>query len=118
MTRISTTTTPTHRVVVVAPHGDLTAADGPTLRRLLREATAEATLLVVDLLEVHTLDDAVVQVLVGASAMCATSGVQLVVANADSQPWTELTRARVAGVLRLHRRGAAPLTELLHLLEA
>ena len=118
MTSISTTTTPTHRVLVVAPHGDLTADDCPALRAALREATAEATLVVVDLLEVRTLDDAVVQVLVGASARCGAQGVQLVVANADAQPWTALTLARVAGVVRLHRRGTPPLAELLHLIES
>ena len=118
MTRISTTTTPTHRVLVVAPHGDLTADDCVALRAALREATGEATLVVVDLLEVHALDDAVVQVLVGASARCRTAGIDLVVANADAQPWTALTLARLAGVVRSHRRGTPPLAELLHLVES
>ena len=39
------------------------------------------------------------------------------VANADADPWASLTKARLAGVLKLHRRGTTPLSELLQLLE-
>lgn len=133
MTLISTMTSPTGRVVVVAPRGDLSLGDCPALRDALRAAlpsppsssVAESlpdgqdglTLLVIDLLDVHVLDAAVVEVLVGASARCAAHGVRFVVANANEQPWQALTRARVAGVLRLHRRGAEPLADLLAVLE-
>jgi hypothetical protein len=38
------------------------------------------------------------------------------VANAQDQPWLALTRARVVGVLRTHRRFTPPLAELLQVL--
>ena len=133
MTLISTMTSPTGRVAVVAPRGDLSVGDLPALRDALRTAlpsppsssVAEQlpdgrqglTLLVIDLLDVHVLDEPVVEVLVGASARCQAHGVRFVVANANEQPWQALTRARVAGVLRLHRRGAEPLADLLAVLE-
>lgn len=132
-TPITTMTSPTGRVVVVAPRGQLTLDDCPSLRDALRAAlpsppstsVAEmlpdgrqgAALLVVDLLDVEHLDACVVEVLVGASTRCAAHGVRFVVANANEQPWQALTRARVAGVLRLHRRGAEPLADLLAVLE-
>jgi anti-anti-sigma factor len=118
VTTISTMTSPTQRVVVVAPRGALTVVDCHALRTALRAATDEPMLLVVDMLDVPTLDEAVVEVLVGASARCQASGVKFVVANANDQPWAALTRARVAGVLRLHRRGAEPLSDIFALLEA
>ena len=111
-------TSPTERVVVVAPRGELAVADGPALRHALRSATGGPALLVVDLLDVPAVDDAIVEVLVGASVRCQVHGVRFVVANANDQPWTALTRARVAGVLRLHRRGAEPLSDIFALLEA
>jgi anti-anti-sigma factor len=117
VTSISTMTSPTRRVVVLAPHGDLTVADASGLRQAFAAATSDAALIVVDLLDVPSMDEAVVEVMVGAGARCEAKGVRFVVANADDQPWTALTRARVAGVLRLHRRGAEPLAELLQLLE-
>ena len=117
MTSISTMISPTRRVVVLAPQGDLSVSDAPALRQALATAASEAALLVIDLLDVPSLDEAVVEVMVGASARCAATGVRFVIANADAQPWTALTRARLAGVLRLHRRGAEPLAELLQLLE-
>ena len=117
MTSISTMISPTRRVVVLAPQGDLSVSDAPGLRQAFAAATAEAALVVVDLLDVATLDEAIVEVMVGASARCSAAGVRFVIANADAQPWTALTRARLAGVLRLHRRGAEPLAELLQLLE-
>ena len=117
MTSISTMTSPTGRVVVLAPHGDLSVVHCHALREALRAATEHAALLVIDLLDVPTVDDAVVEVLVGASARCRVRDIRFVVANADQQPWTVLTRARVAGVLRLHRRGAEPLAELLQVLD-
>jgi anti-anti-sigma factor len=117
VTAISTMTSPTHRVVVVAPHGELAVADGPALREALRAATGGPALVVVDLLDVPSVDDAIVEVLVGASARCGVDGIRFVVANANDQPWIALTRARVAGVVRTHRRGAAPLADLLQLLE-
>ena len=117
MTPISSMTSPTRRVVVLAPRGALRTEDTSALRQALRSAAEDVKLLVVDLLDVPEIDPAVVEVLVGAAARCAVQGVRFVVANADRQPWTELTRARVAGVLKLHRRGAEPLAELLQLLE-
>ena len=117
VTSISTMISPTRRVVVLAPHGDQTVSDAPELRQAFAAASADSALLVVDLLDVPSLDDAVVEVMVGAAARCEAKGVRFVVANADAQPWTALTRARLAGVLRLHRRGAEPLAELLQLLE-
>ena len=117
MTVISTMTSPTRRVVVLAPRGTLAVGDCAELRDALRGATQEAGLLVVDLLDVPEIDDAAVEVLVGASARCMANGMRFVVANAGPQPWLALTRARVAGVLRLHQRGTEPLAELLQLLE-
>jgi anti-anti-sigma factor len=117
VTLISTMTSPTHRVVVVAPHGDLAVADVPSVREALRATTGRPALLVVDLIDVPTVDDAIVEVLVGASVRCAEQGIRFVVANANDQPWVALTRARVAGVVRTHRRGAAPLADVLQLPE-
>jgi anti-anti-sigma factor len=117
MTSISSMTSPTRSVVVLAPHGDLDVTDCAALRTALREAAGGVRLIVLDLLDVSEMEAAVVEVLVGAAARCAASGVRFVVANADRQPWTVLTQARVSGVLRLHRRGAEPLSELLQLLE-
>lgn len=117
MTSLSTMISPTRRVVVLAPQGDLSLADAPSLREAFAAATADAALVVFDLLDVPSLDEAVVEVMVGASARCSAKGVRFVIANADAQPWKALTRARLAGVLRLHRRGAEPLSELLQLLE-
>jgi anti-anti-sigma regulatory factor len=117
VTSISTMTSPTRRVVVLAPHGDLSVSDAAGLRQAFAAATSDAALVVVDLLDVPSLDDAIVEVMVGAGARCDAKGVRFVVANADEQPWIALTRARMAGVLRLHRRGGEPLAELLQLLE-
>jgi anti-anti-sigma regulatory factor len=91
--------------------------DCAELREVLRSTIDGVTLLVVDLLAVPEIDDAVVEVLVGAAARCAAADLGFVVANAAGQPWRALTEARVAGVLRLHRRVAPPLSELLDLLE-
>ena len=117
MTTIPSMTSPTGRVLVVAPRGDLTVQDCAELRRALRSAGDGIDLLVVDLLDVEDLDDAVVDVLVGAAARCRATQTRFVVANAGSNPWIVLTRARLAGVLKLHRRGSTPLSELLQLLE-
>jgi anti-anti-sigma regulatory factor len=117
MTTISSMASPTGRVLVVAPHGSLTVDDCASLRDALRVTTGELDLLVVDLLDVEEIDDAVVEVLVGAAARCRTAGVRFIVANADTDPWTSLTKARLAGVLKMHRRGSTPLSELLQLLE-
>ena len=106
----------TGRVAVVAPEGHLTEHTCASLRAELREASAGVRLLVVDLLAVPTIDDAIVQVLVGAAARCDAAGASMLVANADRQPWTVLTRARLSA-LRLHRRKPQPLSDLLHLLE-
>jgi anti-anti-sigma factor len=114
---ISTMTSPTGRVVVLAPHGDLTVADCRALREQLRGVATAVGLIVVDLRDVDEIDDAIVEVLVGAAARCDARGTRFVIANAGSQPWIALTRARLAGVLRLHRRGAEPLSELLQVLE-
>ena len=117
MTTISTTTSPSRRVVVLAPNGPLGPDDAAPLRQALRDATPEAGLVVVDLLDAPSVDDAVVEVLVGGSVRCAQAGVRFVVANADSDAWVALTTARVAGVLRAHRRGTPPLSDLVQLLE-
>ena len=117
MTVISTMISPTRRVIVLAPRGALGIDDCAGLRNALRAATQEAGLVVVDLLDVPEMDDSAVEVLVGASARCMADGLRFVVANAGPQPWLALTRARVAGVLKLHRRGSEPLAELLQLLE-
>ncbi len=117
MTTISSMASPTGRVLVVAPHGDLSIADCPDLRNALRVTGDPVDLLVVDLLDVGELDEAIVEVLVGSAARCRAAGVRLIVANAGTGPWGELTKARLAGVLKLHRRGTTPLSELLQLLE-
>ena len=117
MTTISTMTSPSGRVNVVAPRGPLGPQDATALRRSLRAAMPEGGLLVVDLLDVEVLDDVVVEVLVGASARCTEAGVRFVIANADADAWRALTTARVAGVLRAHRRGTPPLSDLVQLLE-
>jgi anti-anti-sigma regulatory factor len=104
-------------VAMVTPHGPLGVDDCSALRAALRTAIDGVTLLVVDLLDVPEIDDAVVEVLVGAAGRCAAGDLGFVVANAAAQPWRALTAARVAGVLRLHRRTAPPLSELLDLLE-
>ena len=116
MTTISTMTSPSGRVNVVAPRGPLGAEDATALRHSLRAAMLADGLLVVDLLEVEVLDDAAVEVLVGASARCTEAGVRLLIANADADAWLALTAARVAGVLRAHRRGTPPLADLVQLL--
>lgn len=117
MTTIATMTSPSGRVRVVAPRGPLGPQDATPLRHALRAAMPEKGLLVVDLLDVEVLDDAVVEVLVGASARCSEAGVKIVIANADADAWLSLTTARVAGVLRAHRRGTPPLADLVQLLE-
>lgn len=117
MTSIATMTSPNRHVVVLAPRGELGLEQGPPLRAALRGAADGARLVVLDLLDVSGVQPPVVEVLVGAAASCAARGVQFVVANADRQPWTALTQARLADVLRVHRRGAEPLAELLQLLE-
>ena len=117
-TALRTATSTTGRVRVIAPSGPQGEDQCSELRAALRAAADGAGLLVVDLLDVPTLDDAVVAVLVGATAHCATLGVRLVVANADAQPWVALTQAHVAGVVRAHRRMAPPLSELLELITA
>jgi anti-anti-sigma regulatory factor len=106
----------TDRVVVVAPHGALTGDQAPALRRALRGACGDRRLLVLDLIDVPAIDDAVIEVIVGAAARCAAAGTGLVAANAQDQPWLALTRARAAGVVRAHRRSARPLAELLQVL--
>jgi anti-anti-sigma factor len=116
-TALRTATSATGRVAVVAPAGDLGVDDCAGLREALRAAAAGAGLLVVDLLDVPSMEAAVVEVLVGASARCADQGVVMVVANAAAQPWKALTSAHVAGVLRAHRRSAPPLSELLELMQ-
>lgn len=117
MTMISTVTSPSGRVNVVAPRGPLGAEDAASLRHALRGAMPDDGLLVVDLLDVEVLDDAAVEALVGASARCSEAGVRFVVANAGADAWLALTTARVAGVLRAHRRGTPPLSDLVQLLE-
>jgi anti-anti-sigma regulatory factor len=118
MTTIATMTSPSRRVAVLAPIGPLGLDDCSALRAALREAAEDgARLVVLDLLDVTGLQPPVVEVLVGAAARCRALGARFVVANADRQPWTALTHARLAGVLRLHRRGAEPLADLLQLLE-
>jgi anti-anti-sigma factor len=111
-----TTTTPTGHVTVVAPADDLTIEDCAALRAALRAAAEGPELLVVDLLDVPSIDAAVVEVLVGAAARCTAAGLRLVVANAGAQPWLALVRAHVPGVVRAHRRTAPPLSELAGLL--
>ena len=103
-------------VTLVAPTGDLGVEDCRSLREALRSAADEPGLLVVDLFNVTSIGDAVVQVLVGATARCAANGGRLVVANAGAQPWSALTRVHVAGAIRAHRRATPPLAELLELL--
>ena len=110
-------TSPTRRVAVVAPHGDLGVDDCAALRLALRTATDSAELLVVDLLDATVTEEAPVEVLVGAGARCAARGVRFVVANACTPTWTVLTRARVNGVLRVHRRGTPPLSDLIQLIK-
>ncbi len=118
MTTISSMASPTGRVLVVAPHGALAVADCHDLREALRVSSGEPVdLLVVDLLDVDDLDESIVEVLVGAAARARAAGVRFIVANAGIAPWTALTKARLAGVLKLHRRGTTPLSELLQLLE-
>ena len=117
MTTISSMTSPTGRVLVVAPHGGLTVDECAELRSALRLTGDPLDLMVVDLLDVNALDEAVVEVLVGAAARARAAGVRFIVANADNEPWAALTKARLAGVLKLHRRGTTPLSELLQLLE-
>ena len=106
----------TGHVAVVAPSGDLAGEDWHRLEQALREAADGPELLVVDLLDVASVDAAVVGVLVRASARCASAGARLLVANAAAQPWLALTRAHVAGVVKAHRRTGPPLAELLELL--
>lgn len=113
---IPSMTSPTGRVLVVAPRGDLTVRDCCELRRALR-TTDGVDLLVVDLLDVVELDEAITEVLVGTAARCRATQTRFVIANAGPGPWAALTRARVAGVLKLHQRGTTPLSELLQLLE-
>ena len=117
MTTISTMTSPSRRVTVLAPLGELGVDDCAALRRALREAGADARLVVVDLLDVTYVDAAVVEVLVGAATRSQARGVRFVVANADRQPWAALTEAKLVPALRLHRRGDRPLSDLLQLLE-
>jgi anti-anti-sigma regulatory factor len=117
MTTISTMTSPSRRVTVLAPQGDLGVDDCSPLRHALREAGSDARLVVVDLLDVTSLDPAVVEVLVGAATRSEALGVRFVVANADRQPWAALTKAKLVPALRLHRRGDRPLSDLLQLLE-
>jgi len=117
MTSISSLASRTGRVLVVAAAGDLAAADAPALRAALRTAAEGVDLVVVDLLEVDEMDAAVVEVLVGADARFRAAGVDFIVANAGTAPWAALTRARLAGVLKMHRRGTTPLSELLQVLE-
>ncbi len=117
MTTVPSMASPTGRVLVVAPCGDLTIKDAAALRAALRPPGPQVELLVLDLLDVEEVDDAVVEVLVGASARCRATGVSFIVANAGADPWTSLTKARMAGVLKMHRRGTTPLSELLQLLE-
>ena len=117
MTTISSMASPTGRVLVVAPHGELGIEDCHELRCALRVCDDVVELLVVDLLDVGELDEAIVEVLVGSAARCQAAGARLIVANAGPGPWGSLTKARMAGVLKLHRRGTTPLSELLQLLE-
>jgi anti-anti-sigma factor len=117
MTSIATMTSPSGRVAVLAPRGGLAVDDCPRLRTALRDVGESMRLVVLDLLDVETMDDAVVAVLVGAAARSAARGGAFVVANAQRQPWAVLTQARAGEALRLHRRGTQPLAELLQLLE-
>jgi anti-anti-sigma regulatory factor len=117
MTTIPSMASPTGRVVGVGPRGELTVDDAPALRTALRVPGDQLELLVVDLLEVESIDEAIVEVLVGASARSRVAGRQFIVANAGTEPWASLTKARMAGVLKLHRRGTTPLSELLQVLE-
>ena len=117
MTTIHSMASPTGRVLVVAPRGELTFRDCAELRQVLRVPADGVDLLVVDLLDVDDVDEAVVEVLVGTAARCRAGGTRFIVANAGSDPWIALTKARLAGVLTLHRRGTTPLSELLQLLE-
>ena len=117
MTTISSMASPTGRVLVVAPHGDLSVDSCADLRTALRITGDPIDLVVVDLLDVEAVDEAIVEVLVGAAARARGAGARLIVANADNGPWAALTKARLAGVLKLHRRGTTPLSELLQLLE-
>jgi len=117
VTTINSMASPTGRVLVVAPRGDLAVGDCAELRQALRAPADGVDLLVVDLLDVDDLDEAVVEVLVGTAARCRAAGTRFIVANAGPDPWMALTKARLAGVLKLHRRGTTPLSELLQLLE-
>ena len=102
---------------MVAPRGELGEQDCAELReRLLRATAPGRRLLVVDLLDVPTVDPCVVTVLVEAGAACTDRGVRLIVANARRQPWMLLTQARLPGVVRLHREAPEPLADLLDLL--
>ena len=114
---LRTTTSPTGHVAVVAPGAGLGADDCAPLRDALRcSASGGAGLVILDLLDVPTMDACVVDVLVDETVRCAASGVRLVIANAAAQPWLALTRAHVADVVRAHRRAQPPLAELLELL--
>ena len=114
---LRTTTSATGHVAVVAPDASLGADHCAPLREALRAAASGgAGLVILDLLDVPTMDDCVVELLVDETVRCGASGVRVVIANAAAQPWLALTRAHVAGVVRAHRRAQPPLAELLELL--
>jgi anti-anti-sigma regulatory factor len=104
------------RIAVIAPVGGLCGPQAPAVRALLRGAGGYQRLVVLDLINVPLIDDALVDVVVGGAARCAAAGTSFVVANAQDQPWEVLRRARLAGVVRVHRRSDQPPPELVQML--
>jgi anti-anti-sigma factor len=77
---------PTRRVAVVAPRGELDLAGVERLRRALLEACEAQTLVVVDLADVTFMDSAALGVIVGGAKRLHRRGAALQVVNASGEP--------------------------------
>ena len=94
---------PSRRVAVVAPRGELDLVGTEALRRALLQACEAERLVVVDLAEVSFLDSAALGVIVGATKRMQRRDANLQIVNADGEP---LRAIKVTGLDILLAQGA------------